>query len=89
MSLNSPRKTMRSGLTCIVWYAELETAVDALDFTDWSILVAANVGNIFEISIFQTVPSKVPPSVPSGGLRPGQNRSQTGLQKTPSGGPHF
>ena len=48
-------KMLRIGLTCIVWQADLENAVETQ--------FRANFCIVFEISNFQTVRSKIPPSV--------------------------
>ena len=48
---------LRIGLTCIVWYADLEYAVETQ--------FRANFCIVFAISNFQTVASKIPPSVGS------------------------
>ena len=49
------QKMLRIGLTCIVWYADAENAIETR--------IRANVGKIVAISNFQTVASKNPPSV--------------------------
>ena len=46
---------LRIGLTCIVWYADLENAVETQ--------FRANFGIVFAMSNFQTIASKIPPSV--------------------------
>ena len=49
------QKMLRIGLTCIVWYADLENPVETQ--------FRANFGIVFAISNFQTVASKIPPSL--------------------------
>ena len=49
------QKMLRIGLTCIVWYADAEFAIETR--------FRAYFGIIFAIPNFQTVASKIPPSV--------------------------